>query len=52
MVLENLIRDKIIELESSITELVEIIGDNELAEKRLYAVDVLNEIIEQYNNGK
>lgn len=51
MVLENIIINKIIELENQAEELVQELNNNEEAELILYAVDVLKEIIEQYNNG-
>ncbi len=51
MVLENIIRKKIIELENQAEELIQELGNEEDANFNLFAVDVLKEIIEQYNNG-
>jgi len=51
MVLENIIREKIIELQEQAEDYIKDLDYVELAEYNLFAVNVLNDIIEQYNNG-
>lgn len=51
MVLENLIRAKITELENIAEELIQELDNTEEAYQNLYAVDVLKQIIDDYNNG-
>lgn len=51
MVLENIIINKLSELKSQVSEYRELEND-ESADNILFAIDVLNEVLEQYNNGE